>query len=78
MTLACGQKFKAYDKENGQIEGTYVLAQVDIMKVCLINIETGNRWTNPVSVNDVMAISIKEWEEIGGIDFEDSLQWIPI
>jgi len=44
----------------------YILAQVDYSKCCLIGIETGNRFLDPVKVKDPMAISRKEFDKITG------------
>lgn len=53
-----GDRFK-------EIGGTeYILAQVNYNKVALICLVTGNRFTNPVRVENPDAISEEEWNEI--------------
>jgi hypothetical protein len=41
-----------------------ILAQVECYKVCAIDLRSGNRIANPLSVKDVYDISIKELSEI--------------
>lgn len=43
-TFAIGQKFK---NNNGEI---YLLCQVGKQQVCLIGLESANRWQNPIEV----------------------------
>lgn len=54
----------------------YVLAQVDISKVALIEVHCGNRYQKPVKVERLYAISEKEWKEISGTAIGDS--FLPI
>ena len=50
---------------------TFILAQTNHGKVCLISLETGNRWNDPVSVIDVSDLTTTKWEEVtGGNNFE--------
>lgn len=43
-------------------DGIYLLCQVGVNTVCLVNIETGNRWTdNPVKVHSAYSITGYEW-----------------
>lgn len=43
----------------------HILAQVMIHNmVCLISMSDGNRWTEPVHVENSHCISAKEWSEI--------------
>jgi hypothetical protein len=44
--------------------GQYFLAQVDINKVCLIGLESANRWADPVYVRDVHHITQSEFSKI--------------
>ena len=43
---------------------TYILAQIDAFKAALICLENGNRWNNPVTVEDPHNIKEKEWQNI--------------
>lgn len=45
-------------------QGEYILASVDCKRVALIGLQSGNRWSNPVKVSDVTAITESEWDEI--------------
>lgn len=60
MAISIGQKYTGTNV--GQ--HTYILAQVEANKVCLISLRSGNRWANPVEVMDVEEIRVKEWKEI--------------
>jgi hypothetical protein len=44
--------------------GQYFLAQVDQKKVCLIGLDSANRWANPVSVGNVNNITEAEFSKI--------------
>jgi hypothetical protein len=57
-TYCCGQIFDdGYQK--------YILALTDsCQKVCLINLKNGNRYNDPVPVNNFQKISRKEFEII--------------
>lgn len=46
----------------------YLVANVDHFKIALINVESGNRWTNPVIVGDWELITTSEWDKITGND----------
>lgn len=45
-------------------EEEFILCQVDNYMVCLISIQTGNRWNDPVEVNDVFNITEEEFRSI--------------
>ncbi len=62
MTYAIGQKFQ----NTGMFPEVYVLAQVAFKQVGLVSIESGNRWYDPVTVNDVTEITDIEFEVIAG------------
>lgn len=40
--------------------GLYILAKFESTKVVLINVGTGNRWSNPVEVHDLHQLSFSE------------------
>lgn len=61
MKIKVGQKF--WIKIIGQ-RTRYVLAQVKCSQVALINISDGNRWHDPVPVDDIYNVSEDEWEAI--------------
>jgi hypothetical protein len=42
----------------------YILSQVLESEVCLINLESGNRFNDPFKVKDIDDISIDEWMDI--------------
>ena len=44
--------------------GEWLLAQVGYGKVCLIGLESGNRWEEPVEVNNVELITEGEMDKI--------------
>jgi len=54
-----GTFFQDLDSEN-----IYLLSQVNPGMVCLIRLDTGNRWTDPVSVNFVNRITADEMDMI--------------
>jgi hypothetical protein len=60
ITYEIGDRFKEHLSLR-----EYLLAQVEANKVCLIG-KDGNRWKDPVEVNDVMAITVKEFRKIKG------------
>jgi hypothetical protein len=46
-------------------DGTvYMLAQVDLNTLCLISLEDGNRWTEPVKVKNHREITNEEMRRI--------------
>lgn len=47
---------------NNNEEDVFILAQVGSFKVCLIGLVPGNRWNDPVEVNDLYNISKDEFE----------------
>jgi len=57
MTFHIGQRFY-HDQD------VYILAQVMPLRVALINLQTGNRWSDPVAVQNVQAITSEELEYI--------------
>jgi hypothetical protein len=64
-----GQRFKVDGK-------TYLLAQIDGNKVILINIETGNRWTDSLKVSDPLLIDHEELRELIGDKYFTSLAMV--
>ena len=42
----------------------YILAQVDVKKVCLINLNNGNRMNNPLPIKKAGVVTIEELREI--------------
>jgi len=53
----CGEKY-TYNGEH------YILAQVGVFMVCLVCIEDGNRWEDPIGVVCYENITPEEWESI--------------
>jgi hypothetical protein len=64
-----GQRFKVDGR-------TYLLAQIDGNKVNLINIETGNRWTDSLKVSDPLLIDHEELRELIGDKYFTSLAMV--
>lgn len=64
-TYSVGQKFQQFQS------GAYILAQVDTRKVCLISLENGNRYDDPVEVNDPSRITPFEFDKITGYSIHD-------
>lgn len=54
-----GSRFKIYSEE-------YILAGLDYRLASLISLKTGNRWTNPVTVQNSQIVTAKEFEKICG------------
>ena len=52
--------------------GYYILAMIEYGKVSLINLSTGNRWGDPVEVNDYRAITKEEFIKISSSSNEFS------
>jgi hypothetical protein len=52
--------------------GTYLLTQVSPYKVCLIDIERGNRYKDPIKVENVYKITKEEMKRIAGDSFPTS------
>lgn len=59
-TYKIGQRFKKNKRYK------YILAQTQPDKICLICLETGNRWNNPIKVNDSQKITAVEFKKIIG------------
>ena len=57
-----GDKIKI--SEPSEFSEVYLLVQVESYKVCLVGLESCNRWSNPVLVDDVMNISQSEFDNI--------------
>jgi len=53
-----------YKLEAGGKTEKYILAHPNIGEVCLICLQDGIRWSNPIEVGDVMKITEKEFESI--------------
>lgn len=79
--IAIGQKFKLINPND---ESTftddpinhYILAQASAFKVCLINLKKGNRYLDPVTVEQVDDITEKEWDKIS--DCDEKEYWVKI
>jgi hypothetical protein len=58
-----------------EISGQHsILAQSDDCLVCLICLESGNRWGDAVQVKDVRAITEKEWIRITASDSDSDYE----
>jgi hypothetical protein len=55
-----------YYKHNCDI---YILAEVNVNQVCLISIMDGNRWMNPVRINNSNIITNDDFNLIVGCSF---------
>jgi hypothetical protein len=44
----------------------FLIAQVDVGKVCLISLVTGNRWFDPIAVKSTRAITQEELKKMSG------------
>jgi len=53
----------------GEIEDCFILAQVSRDEVCLIGLESGNRWFEPVKVNSSKKITQEEFNGITNYDY---------
>lgn len=63
--IEIGQRAKVRGEE-------YLICQCDFSKVVAVDMETGNRWDNPVTVTNVYEINQKELEQIfADIDLEE-------
>lgn len=60
QTFKIGDKFYR-EKQNDP----YILASVGANEVALIGTEHGNRFNNPIKVNNTKSITVKEAREIG-------------
>ena len=60
MTYKIGQKFRY----SGIFAENYLLAQVAPKQVALIGLESGNRWTEAITVHKVDAITADEFYAI--------------
>jgi hypothetical protein len=59
MIRKCGQIYR-----NGQSGEAAILAQTGFRMVCLICLDNGNRWNEPVLVENIFRINQREWESI--------------
>lgn len=62
-----GDYFLYYDKEYGIKESNpdvYILSTIDANEVCLISLIDGNRFNDPIRVNDSSKITIFEFDKI--------------
>lgn len=48
----------------------YILSQVGHSMMCLIHIRDGNRWRDPIKVDDVCKITKEEFNKIGASYFK--------
>ena len=58
-----GQAFKCRDQEDGE-EFQYIIGSISADRVCLINLETGTRWSGPTTVNDTRSLTPGEATEL--------------
>ncbi len=65
--IQIGQRYLHKDGYSGYFE-TYLLAQVDAFKIALIDLQSGNRWSNPVVVKNPEGITEKELDRIMNYD----------
>ena len=52
----------------------FIVAQVAPFKVCLVSLETGNRWEEPIKVENPCDVTSREWEKISSI-WNDNYEW---
>ena len=64
-----------YKLEAGGKTEKYILAQPNIGKVCLICLQDGIRWSNPIEVWDVMKITEKEFASICSCSGKETIYW---
>lgn len=55
-----------YNEHRGRV----ILAQVGVGMICLINLESGNRWKEPISVYDTSSITEEEFSHLS-----DNITW---
>jgi hypothetical protein len=55
-----------YEKDGKE---KYLIALVDYSRVCLISLNSGNRYLSAVMVNDPWDIQPSEFKKMGGDDF---------
>lgn len=71
--------FKCYHYIDSNVqESIMILAQVEPFRVCLIDLNTGNRYNDPVSVENVNDISLKEENRIFYSTGEITTHFIPL
>ena len=58
--------YKIGDRFHNEDWGECLLCRVQTNKVCLIGLEDGNRWTDPVKVDDTYRITEEEFSRISG------------
>lgn len=74
-----GDRFTYTGTHNGELwTETYILAQVDAFKAALICLENGNRWQNPVSIEDPSKITEKEWKNISFCSEDESFTKVEV
>lgn len=61
---AVGDRFRDMSLDGNTYTEVYILSQAYAYGVALICISSGNRWRDPIHVEDVKNISEGEWEEI--------------
>jgi len=67
MIYKVGDKIKLYDKALEQMEGSiYIIALPEPFKACLISIEDGVGWGEPVSIKDHSHITEEEMKSLLG------------
>lgn len=80
--------FANYDGEGFKSQGIYILAQVGPWQIALINLETGNRYADPVSIENRSEVSkdailvsgayLSEIETILNMDFLENTYIRPV
>lgn len=62
------EKAKEITYRCGEVINGYIIAQVRPSEVCLIKLEDGNRFSNPIEVNHPYKITEEEFNLMGGND----------
>lgn len=68
LNMKPGARFKrtADSQTAMKFRGTYILANCDVNKLALIDLKSGERWTNPIGVNNLYSITQQEAQSIFG------------
>lgn len=59
QTYSIGDRFSFYGDK-------YILSCVDVNEVNLINLQDGERWNDPVKVNEIRSITSTEFKQLTG------------
>lgn len=65
-----GDRFKIETNVGEFSSDEYLLMQVAVNKVCMMNLETFNRWADPITVKDIYNITESEFSEIASPVFD--------